>query len=156
MIIASLACPASDKVTVFKAPYGIGKWLNVYHYFSSYRRQIGVFGSVWFIALCEILHSRQKKSTYFLKIPRTNCYYPLWAWLYLWTLMLLFAITGTEMTTAEDVINFLQNSSWIDSNTRAVLIEFNLFNPNMNLWGVSMYLIEFLQTGGKNINGCMI
>jgi len=60
------------------------------------------------------------------------------------------------MTTAEDVINFLQNSSWIDSNTRAVLIEFNLFNPNMNLWGVSMYLIEFLQTGGKNINGCMI
>ena len=69
--------------------------------------------------------------------------------------MLLFAITGTEMTTAEDVINFLQNSSWIDSNTRAVLIEFNLFNPNMNLWGVSMYLIEFLQTGGKNINGCM-
>ena len=57
-------------VTVFKVPYVIGKWLNGYHYFSSCKRQIEVFSSVCFIAVCEILHSREKKSTYFLKIPR--------------------------------------------------------------------------------------
>ena len=48
-LIASLACSTSAVVTVFKAPYVIGKWLNVYHYFSSYRRQIEVFSSVCFI-----------------------------------------------------------------------------------------------------------
>lgn len=55
---------------------------------------------------------------------------------------------GTDSFTAQDVIQFLHNSSWIDSNTRAVVVEFNLYNPNLNLWGVCMYLIEFLQTGG--------
>ena len=59
-------------MTVFKAPYVIGKWLNVYHYFSSYRRQIEVFSSVCFIAVCEILYSREKNSMYFLKIPRSK------------------------------------------------------------------------------------
>ena len=61
-LIASLGCSTSAVVTVFKDPYVIGKWLHVYHYFSSYRRQIEVFSSVYFIAVCEILHSREKKS----------------------------------------------------------------------------------------------
>ncbi|KAH3871212.1 hypothetical protein DPMN_034406 [Dreissena polymorpha] len=47
------------------------------------------------------------------------------------------------------VLEFLRSTSWIDSGTRAVIVEFNLYNPNMNLWGVSMYLLEFLQTGGE-------
>jgi len=34
------------------------------------KRQIEVFNSVCFIAVCEILHSREKKSTSVLKIPR--------------------------------------------------------------------------------------
>jgi len=39
----------------------IGKCLNVYHFFSSYRWQIEVFSSVCFIALSEMFHSREKK-----------------------------------------------------------------------------------------------
>jgi len=73
-------------MTVYKFLDVIGKWLNVYHYFSSYRRQIEVFSSICFIAVCFIkglFHSRGKRSTYFLKIvptPRwpsgwTNQYY---------------------------------------------------------------------------------
>ena len=50
----------------------IGKWLNVYHYFSFYRRQIEVFSTVCFIGVCQILHFREKKSTYVLKIPRSS------------------------------------------------------------------------------------
>jgi len=39
-------------VTVFKSTYVIGKWLHVYHYFSSYRRKIEVFTlSVVFVLL---------------------------------------------------------------------------------------------------------
>jgi len=63
--IAPQACSASVVVIVFKAPYVIGKWLNVYRYFSSYRRKSSVFSSVCFIAVCEILHSREKKSYLF-------------------------------------------------------------------------------------------
>jgi len=59
-LITSQACSTSAVVAVFKAPYVIGKLLHVYHYFSSYRRQIVVFSSVCFIAVCEILHSREK------------------------------------------------------------------------------------------------
>ena len=51
------------------APYVIDKWLHVYHYFSSYRRKTEVFSSVCFIAVCEILHSSEKKSAHLLKIP---------------------------------------------------------------------------------------
>ena len=74
LLIASLACSTSAVVPVFKAPYAIGKWLHVYHYCSSYRRQIEVFRSVCFIAVCEILHSREKKSTYVLMIPHIYIY----------------------------------------------------------------------------------
>ena len=70
LLIASLACSTSAVVPVFKAR----KWLHVYHYCSSYRRQIEVFRSVCFIAVCEILHSREKKSTYVLMIPHIYIY----------------------------------------------------------------------------------
>jgi len=73
-LISSVACSTSAVVTVFKAPYVVCKWLHVYHYVSSYRRQIEVFSNVCFIAVCEILYSREKKSTYFLKIPRNVKY----------------------------------------------------------------------------------
>ena len=51
------------------------------HLFSWYRRQSVVFSSVCFIAVCEILHFREKKSTgmSFLKIP---CRYDLYLSVY--------------------------------------------------------------------------
>ena len=32
-------------------------------------------------------------------------------------------------------------------------MEFNLYNVNINLWGVSMYILEFLTTGGTLFTG---
>ena len=37
--------------------------------------------------------------------------------------------------------------NWIDKQTRAIFIEFSVFNPNINLVMVSTILIEFLSSG---------
>ncbi|XP_055995228.1 uncharacterized protein LOC125649388 [Ostrea edulis] len=54
---------------------------------------------------------------------------------------------GTTLSEAQSVLNFLKDNYWIGKQTRAVFIEANIFNPNMNLWGISLYLCEFLRTG---------
>ena len=58
---------------------------------------------------------------------------------------------GATFSEAQMVLKFLRDNSWVDKRTRAVFIEANIFNPNMNLWGISLYLCEFLQTGGNII-----
>jgi hypothetical protein len=44
-------------------------------------------------------------------------------------------------------LTLLQLNSWIDSQTRAVLIEFSIFNPNINLVSAAEIIVEFLPTG---------
>ena len=44
-------------------------------------------------------------------------------------------------------ITLLQTNNWIDRNTRAVIVEFSVFNPNINLISVAEMIIEFLPTG---------
>lgn len=41
----------------------------------------------------------------------------------------------------------LQELAWIDRQTRAVFIEFNLYNPNLNLFSVCLLSFEILSTG---------
>ncbi|VDI78620.1 Hypothetical predicted protein [Mytilus galloprovincialis] len=55
---------------------------------------------------------------------------------------------GTTMTDASAVIDTLMENNWVDNNTRAIFIEVNLYNPNNNLFGICLYVLEFLQTGG--------
>ncbi|CAC5377684.1 PKD1L2 [Mytilus coruscus] len=45
-------------------------------------------------------------------------------------------------------LNELTNYLWIDRNTRAVYLEFNLYAPDLNLFAYSMFLTEFPETGG--------
>jgi polycystin 1L2 len=42
----------------------------------------------------------------------------------------------------------LYQLEWIDSQTRAVIIQFNLYNPNVELFTSITLLTEFLSTGG--------
>ena len=44
-------------------------------------------------------------------------------------------------------ITLLQKNNWIDRNTRAVIVEFSVFNPNINLISVGEIVVEFLPTG---------
>ena len=42
----------------------------------------------------------------------------------------------------------LHKLGWIDNLTRAVLIQFSLYNPNVQLFSSITFLTEFLSTGG--------
>jgi polycystin 1L2 len=42
---------------------------------------------------------------------------------------------------------FLQTNNWIDGQTRAVLIELNIFNPNINMFAYCYLLFEIVPTG---------
>jgi hypothetical protein len=44
-------------------------------------------------------------------------------------------------------LSLLQSMNWIDSQTRVVIIEFSVFNPNINLIVVAEIVVEFLSTG---------
>jgi polycystin 1L2 len=42
----------------------------------------------------------------------------------------------------------LHQLEWIDNQTRAVIIELSLYNPNVELFTSVIFLVEFLSTGG--------
>ncbi|KAL5009826.1 hypothetical protein ScPMuIL_012131 [Solemya velum] len=46
------------------------------------------------------------------------------------------------------MLNELVRNKWLDRKTRAVFVEFTLYNPNSNLFIYVIYLAEFLETGG--------
>ncbi len=51
-------------------------------------------------------------------------------------------------TRAVKKIAMLKNSLWIDRGTRAVIIDFTTYNPNINLYVVTKLVAEFPATGG--------
>ena len=52
------------------------------------------------------------------------------------------------LDSARAVVNELQDHKWIDEYTRAVFVEFLLYNPTVNLFAVSMLNFEFTPIGG--------
>jgi len=44
-------------------------------------------------------------------------------------------------------LSLLQQMNWVDRQTRAVFVEFSVYNPNINLIMVSTILVEFLPSG---------
>ncbi|XP_062602879.1 uncharacterized protein LOC134264616, partial [Saccostrea cucullata] len=51
------------------------------------------------------------------------------------------------ITEATNIVNDLLNKTWIDRRTRAVFLEFVLYNPNVNLFAYVMFLTEFTELG---------
>lgn len=54
---------------------------------------------------------------------------------------------GYDVVTARKVIDDLMNNEWIDRQTRAVIVEFSLYNPSSNLLAVMSYYVEVLPSG---------
>ena len=54
---------------------------------------------------------------------------------------------GTSATQAKRMIDDLIRESWIDHYTRAVFLEFTVYNPNINLFAYVNFLMEFPATG---------
>ncbi|XP_071117914.1 uncharacterized protein [Haliotis cracherodii] len=49
---------------------------------------------------------------------------------------------------ARGVMDNIQSSDWIDQYTRALFVEFSLYNPNVNLLSVVILVFEFTNLGG--------
>ena len=54
---------------------------------------------------------------------------------------------GYNARTANRIINDLITNDWIDRQTRAVIVEFSLYNPSSNLLAVMSYYYEVLPSG---------
>lgn len=54
----------------------------------------------------------------------------------------------TSPMKAKRLIDDLIKYNWIDYYTRAVFLEFTVYNPNINLFAYVNYLFEFPPTGG--------
>jgi hypothetical protein len=44
-------------------------------------------------------------------------------------------------------LSLLREMNWIDRQTRAIIVEFSVYNPNINMIMVSTILVEFLESG---------
>ena len=58
-------------------------------------------------------------------------------------------LTGHTREIAQQTINDLMSSEWLAPETRAVIIEFVIYNSNVNLFAVSSMTFEFLPTGSE-------
>ncbi|XP_063443914.1 polycystin-1-like protein 2 [Mytilus trossulus] len=47
-----------------------------------------------------------------------------------------------------ELIEHLRKEVWLDVYTRGVFLEFTVYNPNLNLFGSMIMLVEFMQSGG--------
>ncbi|XP_078659478.1 uncharacterized protein LOC144904439 [Branchiostoma floridae x Branchiostoma belcheri] len=55
---------------------------------------------------------------------------------------------GRNKAAALAVIAGLKEAGWIDRYTRAVIVEFTVYNANVNFFSTMSYMVEFLNTGG--------
>lgn len=55
---------------------------------------------------------------------------------------------GYDLQTAKRVMEQLSENDWIDRQARVAIVEFNIFNSNMNILAAANYFFEFLPTGG--------
>lgn len=55
---------------------------------------------------------------------------------------------GLDIESALNTTLYLKEKRWLDRLSRALFVEFNLYNPNVNLFAVVNLLLEFPNTGG--------
>nr|XP_045617521.1 uncharacterized protein LOC123770009 [Procambarus clarkii] len=46
------------------------------------------------------------------------------------------------------ILNSLEAQNWVDEHTKALFVEFAVFNPQVNLFAVAMFIFEFIPGGG--------
>lgn len=69
--------------------------------------------------------------------------FPYWGTLTMYSGSGYVANLGYNPTTAYTVVADLHSNGWIDIQTRAVLVEFTVYNANTNLFGILSYFIEY-------------
>ncbi len=56
---------------------------------------------------------------------------------------------GNDLEADLEMIQFLEENMWLDQLTRAVFLEFAVYNPVSNVHIFGMNLVEFQSVGGK-------
>lgn len=74
--------------------------------------------------------------------------YPFWGKMTIYSGGGYPAELGYDYPTALTVIADLHSHSWVDPQTRAVFVEFTVYNANTNLFGIAFLFVEFLPMGG--------
>ncbi len=69
--------------------------------------------------------------------------FPYWGTLTIYSGSGYVANLGYDPVTAYTVVADLHSNGWIDMQTRAVFVEFTVYNANTNLFGILSYFIEF-------------
>eukprot|EP00753_Platysulcus_tardus_P015466 PLAT5020.1.p1 GENE.PLAT5020.1~~PLAT5020.1.p1 ORF type:complete len:984 (-),score=565.44 PLAT5020.1:86-2998(-) len=59
-----------------------------------------------------------------------------------------FTLNGANASTYDATLALYKQGGWIDGQTRAVLVNFNIYNPNFDAWAVFDALMEFTPGGG--------
>lgn len=55
---------------------------------------------------------------------------------------------GRTQESAAQALSYLKENNWIDKETRAIFVDFTLFNQQVNLYSVSFVMFEMMPTGG--------
>ena len=69
--------------------------------------------------------------------------FPYWGTITMYSGSGYVANLGYDQVTAYTVVADLHSNGWIDVQTRAVFVEFTVYNANTNLFGILSYFIEF-------------
>ena len=56
---------------------------------------------------------------------------------------------GNNFDNDMEMLTYLKDMMWIDQQTRAVFLEYTLYNPTTNTHVLSLCVIEFAPTGGR-------
>ncbi|XP_078068077.1 polycystin-1-like protein 2 [Mustelus asterias] len=73
--------------------------------------------------------------------------YPIWGKLAVYRGGGFVAELGTESKTAARVLKYLKDNSWVDMYTRAIFVEFTVYNANVNLFCVATLMLEMKAIG---------
>ena len=55
---------------------------------------------------------------------------------------------GTSLSQTQTLIQDLRSKTWVDLQTRAVVLEFSIYSPGTDMTSLSAMLVEFPLTGG--------
>ncbi|XP_029968171.1 polycystic kidney disease protein 1-like 2 [Salarias fasciatus] len=78
--------------------------------------------------------------------------YPIWGQLELYRGGGFVAELGPDSETASSTLEYLFRNSWLDVYTRAILVEFTVYNANVNLFCIVTLLLETAAVGAFQFN----
>ena len=79
--------------------------------------------------------------------------FPYWGTITMYSGSGYVANLGYDSVTAYTVVADLHSNGWLDIQTRAVFVEFTVYNPNTNLFGIVSYFMEFPPSSGAVVTG---